>query len=274
MAFVPVTDSLGNPVLASNGTQRVACTHLAEWLVAYDALQVARGRGHVTYYQTMGGADASAGTHNCGSAWDMAWMGDAAIMDAREMGAAQWHRIPGRNGWPSSGADHCHGLIRCGDNGCNDYQYAAWLLGYNGLGLNGVGAGDLLPRPNIRTWQQGVTWAHAEIARITGTDTTTEDDMPRLLLDTNGTGRLITAEGTIAVASVADAKAIRRILTAAEWDPNSAPVDKVAASEVDVYDRHVRAARGAAGPATVTANIDYAALAKAVNDDAAKRMEN
>ena len=185
MAFVPVTDSLGNPVLASNGTQRVACTHLAEWLVAYDALQVARGRGHVTYYQTMGGADASAGTHNCGSAWDMAWMGDAAIMDAREMGAAQWHRIPGRNGWPSSGTDHGHGLIRCGDNGCNDYQYAAWLNGWNGLGLGGQGAGDPLPKPvSLRTWQQGIIWAHAEIARLAGT-TTTEDDMPIFMRTTD-----------------------------------------------------------------------------------------
>ena len=264
MAFVPVTDSLGNPVLTSNGTQRVACTHLAEWLVTYDALQVARGRGHVTYYQTMGGADASAGTHNCGSAWDMAWLGDAAIADAREMGAAQWHRIPGRNGWPNSGADHCHGLIRCGDNGCNDYQYAAWLLGYNGLGLNGVGAGDPLPRPvNIRTWQQGVIWAHAEIARITGT-ASQEDDMPRLLLDTNGTGRLITGEGTIAVASVADAKVLKRILTAAEWDPNSAPADRVAAAEVDVYDRYVRAARGSMS-ATVAATVDPAVLTAAIN---------
>lgn len=91
-----------------------------------------------------------------------------------------------------------------------------------------------------------------------------EDDMPRLLLDTNGTGRLITGDGTIAVNSVADAKAIKRILTAAEWDPNSAPVDKVAASEVDVYDRYVRAARGSMS-ATVAATVDPAVLTAAIN---------
>lgn len=167
-AFVPVTNSLGQPVLTSSGSPRVACQHLSAWLVAYDALQVARGRGHVTYYQTVGGADASAGTHLCGSAWDMAYRSDAAIMDAREMGAAIWHRIPGRNGWPSSGADHVHGLIMCGDNSCNAYQYAAYWLGYNGLGLNGVGAGDPLPKPSMRrNWQEGIDWAHAQM----------EDDM-------------------------------------------------------------------------------------------------
>lgn len=271
MAFVPVTDSLGNPVLASNGTQRVACTHLAEWLVAYDALQVARGRGHVTYYQTMGGADASAGTHNCGSAWDMAWMGDAAIMDAREMGAAQWHRIPGRNGWPSSGADHCHGLISCGDNACNGYQYAAWLNGYNGLGLNGVGAGDPLPLPvNLRTWQQGIIWAHAEIARLT-TPTITEDDMPRLRLDTQGTGWFLTDRGAVTIDSTEDAKVLRRVIDAKDY---LVAEDRVLPGEIAVYQKYVARANGTTVTTTAGAAIDYAALAKAVNDDAAKRMEN
>jgi len=172
--FVPVVYSGGGPVLASGGTSRVACVHLAAWLKVYDALQVARGRGHVTYYQTVGGADASAGTHLCGSAWDMAYTSDAAIMDAREMGAADWHRRPGYNGWPSSGANHVHGLIRCGDNACNGYQYTAWLSGHNGLGLNGVGAGDTLPKPStIRTWQQGIAWAQAQMGVGPMTQTTT-----------------------------------------------------------------------------------------------------
>lgn len=189
--FVPVTDSTGAPVLSSSGAQRVACSHLAAWLVVYDALQVARGRGHVAYYQTVGGADASAGTHLCGSAWDMAYRSDAAIADAREMGAAIWHRIPGYNGWPSSGADHVHGLIMCGDNSCNAYQYAAYWLGYNGLGLNGVGAGDMLPKPSKRrNWQEGVAWAQAQIAP-TATTTTEDDDMIRF-----------SCEGTVYAASL------------------------------------------------------------------------
>ena len=168
--FVPVVYSNGGPVLASNGGQRVACAHLAQWLKVYDALQVARGRGHVVYYQTMGGADASAGTHNCGSAWDMQYTGTAPIMDAREMGAADWPRLHS-NGWV--GGEHVHGLIRCGDNGCNGYQYTAWLSGHNGLGLNGVGAGDTLPKPStIRTWQQGIAWAQAQMGVGPMTQTT------------------------------------------------------------------------------------------------------
>lgn len=184
MIPVPVVYSGGAPVLASSGAQRVACPHLASWLVAFDALQVARGRGHVTYFQTVGGADASAGTHLCGSAWDMAYTSDAAIADAREMGAAIWHRRPGFNGWPSSGADHVHGVIGCGDNACNGYQITAYWLGYNGLGLNGVGAGDPLPKPATRrTWQEGIAWAQAQI-----TGTQQEDDMAfkEILVSTSG----------------------------------------------------------------------------------------
>ena len=189
MAFVPVVYSSGAPVLASGGTSRVACVHLAQWLEVYDALQVARGRGHVVYYQTVGGADASAGTHLCGSAWDMAYVSDAAIMDAREMGAADWHRIPGYNGWPSSGANHVHGLILCGDNACNGYQYTAWLSGHNGLGLNGVGAGDTLPRPaKIRTWQQGIAWAQAQMGASPMTQTTTQEDDMAIFQHIGGVG--------------------------------------------------------------------------------------
>ncbi len=188
MAFVPVSYSNGVPVLASDGvTPRVACVHLAEWLQVYDALQVARGRGHVTYYQTMGGADASAGTHLCGSAWDMAYTGDAPIMDAREMGAADWPRLHSL-GWPANLGEHVHGLISCGDNSCNAYQYTAYWLGCNGLGLNGQGGTDPLPKPSQRrTWQDGIAWAKAEIARLT---TTTEDDMAykEIKVSTSGGG--------------------------------------------------------------------------------------
>ena len=209
--FVPVVYSTGGPVRASNGSQRVACVHMAAWLRVYDALQVARGRGHVTYLQTVGGADASAGTHLCGSAWDMVYIGDAAIMDAREMGASQWHRIPGYNGWPSSGANHCHGVIRCGDNACNGYQYTAWLSGHNGLGLNGVGAGDSLPKPSvIRTWQQGIAWAQAEIARLSGpmTITTQEDEHMSTFMQVKGDPTVYLTDG-ITARKIPDEKTLR-----------------------------------------------------------------
>ena len=93
-----------------------------------------------------------------------------------------------------------------------------------------------------------------------------EDDMPRLELDTNGTGWLITGDGTVAVTSVADAKVLKRILTVNQWDPAS-PVavgDKVLASEVAVYDRYVRAARGSMS-ATVSATVDPAVITAAIN---------
>lgn len=181
MIPVPVVYSGGAPVLASSGAQRVACPHLASWLIAYDALQVARGRGHVAFYQTMGGADASAGTHLCGSAWDMAYTSDAAVMDAREMGAAVWPRLA-RYDWHTG--EHVHGVIACGDNACNGYQYQAYWLGLNGLGLNGAGGTDPLPKPSTRrTWQEGIAWAQAQI-----TGTQQEDDMAYKTIKVSGTG--------------------------------------------------------------------------------------
>jgi hypothetical protein len=259
MAFVPVSYSNGIPVLASNGTQRVACSHLALWLATYDALQVARGRGHVTYYQTVGGADASAGTHLCGSAWDMAYISDAAIADAREMGAAQWHRIPGYGGWPSSGADHCHGLILCGDNACNRYQYTAWLGGYNGLGLNGWGAGDPLPRPEtVRTWQDGIAWAKAEIARLT-TPATQEDPMIRF-----------SCSGTVYMCSLASG-AFYAVPTQ-EFDgvvigmPGVTTMGELNARQRDILRDMCGRAAAASNPtaAAVVATVDPAAIAAAL----------
>lgn len=194
--FVPVSYSNGTPVLASGGSTRVACTHLAQWLQWYDALQVARGRGHISYYQTQGTSiGASAGTHACGSAWDMHYTGDDAIRDAHEMGAAQWHRIPGHDGWPSNGADHCHGLISCGDNSCNGYQYTAWKAGYNGLG-NGYAARDRLSLPGvIRSWQQGIDWAKSQITPNPAPTPTPEedDDMMPLFVRTIEAGNPIYA---------------------------------------------------------------------------------
>ena len=208
--FVPVVYSGGARVMRSDGvTQRVACPHLAQWLTVYDALQVFRGRGHVVYYQTQGtGVAASGPTHDCGSAFDKEDTGTAAIMDAREMGGALFPRLT-KYGW--NGAQHDHGLINCGDNGCNGYQYAAYLSGHNGLGLNGVGAGDPLPKPaTIRTWQQGIVWAQAQMGASPMTQTTQEDDMATFIQvkgDPKGTVYItdgITARAVPDVKSLAD----------------------------------------------------------------------
>lgn len=263
MAFVPVSYSNGVPVLASDGvTPRVACVHLAEWLQVYDALQVARGRGHVTYYQTMGGADASAGTHLCGSAWDMAYTGDAPIMDAREMGAADWPRLHSL-GWPANLGEHVHGLISCGDNACNAYQYTAYWLGYNGLGLNGVGAGDPLPKPKTRrTWREGIDWAKAEIARIT----TTEDDMGSYIF-------MRTTEAGNPIYMLAPGQPIRH-LTPQEW----ALWQRLGAvlkggdtlrAEVDIVNNTIQPA-----PVAPVVTVTNTLTADEIADKLAKRLEN
>ena len=175
MAFVPVTDSLGRPVMRSDGTTpRVACADMAEWLFWRDALEVARGRGHLKLFQTFGDAPESFLTHIDGSASDREHVSIASVMDSREMGMAEYPRIKAY-GW--TGAQHDHGMIPCGHNAHNLYQWTAYLDGYNGLGLLGRGAGDPLPRPAvIRTWQQGIVWAHAEIARLNGTAPATQED--------------------------------------------------------------------------------------------------
>ncbi len=74
--------------------RQVACQHVAEWLVWYERLQVARGRCKaLVVYQSMGDSSLSGDTHVCGSATDWQYLGEGAVMDAREMGApATWAR--------------------------------------------------------------------------------------------------------------------------------------------------------------------------------------
>lgn len=283
-AFVPVVYSGGAPVLASGGSQRVACAHLAEWLAVYDALQVARGRGHVTYFQTMGGADASAGTHTCGSAWDMAFTGNAPILDAREMGAAVWPRLHSL-GWV--GGEHVHGLISCGDNSCNAYQYAAYLLGYNGLGQNGYGAGDPLPQPTTRrTWREGIVWAKAEIARLTAPTPQEEPDMVRLIKHVTHQGgdrtKPVTGQALYVWTPFSgltpqggDQAANERLFGQSAEVFEDGEIDGVRATVDAIVARNIAAVKSA--PVTVPApvvNIDYAAIAAAVVDLEAKRLEN
>lgn len=269
--FVPVVYSGGGPVLSSGGAQRVACEHLAEWLVVRDALEVARGRGHIRYFQTQGNAKESYRTHLDGSAQDRAHVSVASVMDSREMGMAEWPRITAY-GW--TGAQHDHGMIRCGHNAHNLYQWTAYLNGWNGLGLGGQGAGDPLPRPaKIRTWREGIVWAKAEIARLNGTaPATTEDDMPRLLISQDGSGWLATDRGITPV-SMLEAQAIHRVLTATEYDPGSAATDRIDAAQLTRYADAVGRANGPAAPTTsVTANFDPAVLSAAVNDALTKAL--
>jgi hypothetical protein len=243
--FVPVTYSGGAPVFRSDGlTQRVACAHLAEWLVERDALEVARGRGHIAYYQTQGDAPESFLTHIDGSAGDRKHTSIASVMDSRQMGMAEYPRIAAF-GW--TGAQHDHGMIPCGHNAHNLYQWDAYLAGYDGLGASGRLHLDPLPRPaTIRTWQQGIVWAHAEIARLNGTTTTIQEDEMKLLRANTGVYYLVTA---VNIQEIQPAYVGAATLLA------GAPVDCLAADITRLQDI-IRANRPPA--------VDIAALAKAV----------
>lgn len=136
-----------------------ACDCLAQWLPAYEAELQARGLlvGPLSIYQLIGGADASAGTHSTGGAFDLVDLpGDEDLWVARQMGAdATWSRKA-----PSFSPDHIHGVLRgCPHNLPARYQIGAVDSGRNGLGTAGMGGPDDGPRPlSGRTWQAGLSW--------------------------------------------------------------------------------------------------------------------
>ena len=98
---------------------------------------------------------------------------------AREMGApATWLRnMNFADGSP--GNTHTHGvLLGCDHNWPSNYQIIAQRRGYDGMGQGasgtpysgqwGYGGKDPHPGPaTYRTWQQGIAWAKAELAKLT-----------------------------------------------------------------------------------------------------------
>lgn len=144
-----------------------ACPCLAEWLPFYEKELLRRGiiKHNVDIFQLIGGAAASAGTHSKGGAYDVAQVSDQAILVAREMGAAAWHRLPNWDG--KGGMEHQHGVLNgCPHNGPAAYQINAYKAGFNGLGLNGAGGKDTGPRVlPLRTWVQGIEWAKGQGAK-------------------------------------------------------------------------------------------------------------
>lgn len=141
-----------------------ACSCLVTWLPAYEAELLRRHdiKHNLDIYQLIGGAPASGGTHSRGGAYDAAQVSDTAILVAREMGAAAWHRPYNWDG--RGGIAHQHGVLRgCPHNGPARYQIAALDAGYNGLGHLGRGGRDTGPRTPVRTWKQGIEWARAQV---------------------------------------------------------------------------------------------------------------
>ena len=135
-----------------------ACPCLAEWLPVYEAELLRRGaiRESIDIYQLIGGAAASAGTHSKGGAYDLAQVSPEAILVARQMGAAAWHRP--KNWDHAGGIEHQHGVLNgCPHNGPARYQLAALAAGRNGLANNYPDTGPrIMPLP---TWRQGIAWA-------------------------------------------------------------------------------------------------------------------
>lgn len=88
--------------------------------------------------------------------------------------------------------------------------------------------------------------------------------MPRLLLATDGTGWLVSDRGITPVGSVADAKVIRRVLDAGQWNPNGGTEDRVSAAELTIYQGYVAKLNPAAVVTTV--NVDPADITAAINE--------
>lgn len=159
-----------------------ACPCLAAWIPWYEKylqhIGVLRPGEQITIYQLIGDAAASGNTHHDGGAEDDACTSPAAILAARQMGCAKWHRPYNWNG--KGGMEHGHGVLNnCPHNAPARYQIADLLADYNGLGYLGHAAPDNGPRtPNVfplRTWQQGIEWAKAQMEApmndvITGVD--------------------------------------------------------------------------------------------------------
>lgn len=137
-----------------------ACECLAAWLPAYERELQRRGVliGPLRIYQLIGGAEASAGTHSQGGAFDISDLTSPLdVWVARQMGAdATWARTPAQ-GFTA----HLHGVLTgCPHNSPARYQIDAVRAGYNGLGRGGFGGRDDGPRPlSGRTWREGIQWA-------------------------------------------------------------------------------------------------------------------
>lgn len=146
------------------------CECLQKWLPAYEAELLQRGLIHtcIDIFQTIGNAQASAGTHSQGGCADLGQTSTEQLRVARNMGAADWRRdADPDDGQPDFRPTHAHLSLK----GCpHAVQYARDQVddledGFNGLGVleDHAGARDDGPRSGVlwplRTWQQGIAWA-------------------------------------------------------------------------------------------------------------------
>jgi hypothetical protein len=139
---------------------RPTCPCLERWLPIFERELIALGviRHNIDIAQLTGDAEASAGVHAGGGAFDLWQHDDTTVWLARQMGApATWARTTGS----FANAKHVHGvLMGCPHNGPARYQIDEVFDGGDGL----VGsAPDPGPRPiPRRTWREGIKWANAQ----------------------------------------------------------------------------------------------------------------
>lgn len=168
--------------------EHVGCVDVIAFLRAAEALGLARGliREELDVVQLTGDADASAGVHSLGSAFDVLQLSDAWVRLFREMGAAFYPRT----GAAWAGNEHGHGVIPCPHDARSAYQFTAYTRGYSGLGQGpagspyagmwGYGSKDTEWRPaTIRTPAQGIAWATAETNRLREAAMPTPDELAR-----------------------------------------------------------------------------------------------
>lgn len=181
---LPTASTPGYTSLKHASGTFVTCVCLAKWLLVLERLALARGyiKYNLDILQLTGGNPLSGGTHTAGGVFDIKQFDKRIVADAREMGApATWLRdMNFADGSP--GNTHTHGVLSgCSHNWPARYQIDAQKAGKDGFGYMGLKGTDPHPDPKVyRTWQQGIAWAEAEIARITGTSTISKetDDMP------------------------------------------------------------------------------------------------
>ncbi|GAB3061116.1 hypothetical protein GCM10027053_24200 [Intrasporangium mesophilum] len=144
-----------------------ACICLAAWLPFAEELGLARGliQHNLDIIQLTGDAQAAAGTHRRGGAFDVRQDSDEWVELFREMGApASWRR----NSGAFEHSPHAHGVLNgCPHNGLVAYQLKAQEEGFNGLGPEGHGGPDPHPAPTVRrSWIEGITWAQEQLAGL------------------------------------------------------------------------------------------------------------
>ena len=151
------------------------CQHMAVWLPLFSELCRLEGlvRSHLDVTQVAGDYEKSGGTHEEGTAADVAQYAERVSELAREAGApASWPR--GESFGQPSMRYHSHLALDCPCPSGADYQITAVKAGYNGLDSGGRGGRDYIRRPSTwRNYTSGVAWMRARIAQLQQE----EDDM-------------------------------------------------------------------------------------------------